>query len=262
MKIFLFLHVFLFAFINGITFASYAATPLTVKVYLPDNFDTNRHQIPNTPQLTETFDYFEREAGLKFIIVTLPWKRAQLEALQGRGILYGYSKSSERLEQYRFSQPVITLHIWAISYGPANANLAQLSDLKGKVVASGLGLSHGIEYEKTKNKLFTVQEDFATAPEHLKKLINKRCDVILLPFRQQLSRKEVDNVVNRSLVPDFKDLELNDKQFNISVNPIFYDTVHFASGKGHNNEVIGRIDQAIQKGMKNGSLPKLLQKYQ
>ena len=72
----------------GIAFASFAATPLTVKIYLPDNFDANRNQIPNTQQLTETFNYFEREAGLKFVIVTLPWKRAQLEALQGKGMLY------------------------------------------------------------------------------------------------------------------------------------------------------------------------------
>ena len=83
-----------------------------------------------------------------------------------------------------------------------------------------MGLSHGIGYEEMKNKLFTVEEDFATFPEHLKKLIAKRSDLILQPFRQQLSRKDVDNIVNRDLIPNLKDPELSDKLFNISVNPI------------------------------------------
>lgn len=262
MVIFRFLHLSLFVYIYGIAFTSVAATPLTVKLYLPDNFDANRNQIPNSRPLTETFSYFEREAGLKFVIVTLPWKRAQLEAIQGHGILYGFSKSAERLAQYHFSQPVITLHVWAISYGTGNTNLADLSDLKGKIVLSGLGLSHGIEYEKTKNNLFSVQEDFATDTEHLKRLMTKPNDLILWPFRQQLNRKQVATLVNDTLIPGFRDPALVDKHFNISTNPIFYDTVHFATGKGHLDEVIRRIDLAIQKGVKNGSLSKVLQKYQ
>jgi hypothetical protein len=58
MSIFRFLHACFFLSIYGIAFASLAATPLTVKLYLPDNFDANRKQIPNTQQLTEVFNYF------------------------------------------------------------------------------------------------------------------------------------------------------------------------------------------------------------
>jgi polar amino acid transport system substrate-binding protein len=262
MSIFRFLKTCVFISIYGIAFSSAAATPITVKLYLPDNFDANAKQIPNTRQLTELFNYFERAGGLKFVIVTLPWKRAQMEVLQGQGIIYGFSKSTERLAHYHFSQPVITLQMWAISYGANNSHLSEIADLKGKTVTSGLGLSHGVEYESAKNTVFSVHEDFVSERERFKKLMTNRNNLMFKPFAQQFSRQQVDNFIHSTLIPGFKDPELDDQHFNISINPIFYDTIHFASGIGHFDDVIQRIDSVIQKGMKNGSLAKLLQKYQ
>lgn len=261
MSIFRCLQLCLLVLIYGVAFPSYAATQI-ITLYLPDNFDAHHKQIPNTQQLTEIFNYFEREADIKFDIVTLPWKRAQLEVRQGNGILYGFSTSAERLEQYRFSLPVITLHVWAITFDPANANFSEVADLKGKTVTGGLGLSHGMEYENAKNKIFTVQEDFISFPERLKKLIARRSDLMLASSRQHLSREQMDNWINHTLIPGFNDPELKDKHFDVSIKPLFYDTIHFASGKAHFDEVINRIDKAIQKGMKDGSLAKLLAKYE
>ena len=243
--------------LSSIAATPVAAAPLAVKLYWPENLDDNGVQIPNTRQITELFNYFEREAGLKLTIVALPWKRAQLEVRQGSGIIYGFSKSSERLAQYRFSQPVTTLHIWAISYGTPQANFAEVSDLKGKIIASGLGLSHGLEYEKARETIFTVQEDYASDRDRFKRLVAKRSDVILIPFTQHIHRERVDDFINHTMIPGFKDPEFNDRHFDISINPIFYDTIHFASGKGHFDEVMDKIDKAIQQGVKNGSLPKL-----
>lgn len=261
MLIFRFLQACAFILIYGIASHADAAAPLTVALYLPDNFDSNGKQIPNTHQLTELFSYFEREGKLKFVIVTLPWKRAQLEVMQGRGIIYGFSKTPERLENFHFSKPVITLQMWAISYGTSNSHLSELADLKGKTMTSGLGLSHGLEYEKAKNTVFTVQEDFVSDRDRMKRLMTKRSDFILRPFAQQFGRQQVEEFVHNTMVPELKDPELDNQHFNVSINPMFYDTIHFASGIGHFDEVINRIDNVIQKGMKNGSLPKLLEKY-
>lgn len=237
-------------------------TAISVKLYVPENLDGEGKQIPNTRQITELFNYFEREAGLQFVIVALPWKRAQLEVKNGNGIIYGFSKTTERLANYRFSLPVITLHIWAISFGMPAANLSELQDMKGKTVHSGLGLSHGIEFEKAKNHLFTVQEDFVSERDRFKRLLTRPGDLILIPARQDYSRKQVDDFVNHTRIPSFKDAELNGRHFDISNNPLFFDTIHFASAKGRFNEAVDRIDKAIELGMKNGSLTKLLKEYQ
>jgi ABC-type amino acid transport substrate-binding protein len=262
MSSFRFLCFCLFISIFSIASSAVAATPLSIKLYLPDNFDANGKQIPNTRQITELFNYFEREGGLTFSIITLPWKRAQLEVERGGGIIYGFSKSTERLEHYHFSLPVITLHMWAISYGDVNSRFSKVADLQGKKMTSGLGLSHGIEFENAKNTVFIVQEDFISDRYRLKRLVANRSDFLLKPFGQQYSRQQVSDFIHHTFIPGFNDSELNDKQFNVSINPLFYDTIHFASGKGHHDDVIDRIDKVIQKGLKNGSLPKLLQKYE
>lgn len=261
------LQVFFSIFIYGVTSFSIAATPLitkpadklTLKLYWPEDLDEKGKQVPISGQITRVFSYFEQEAGLKFEITVLPWKRAQLEVLQGKGILYGFSKTSERLGQYRFSQPVTTLHIWGVSYGTDNTNLAEAKDLKGKIVASGVGITHGLEYESARNSVFTVQEDYGSTRDRFKRLFAKRSDVVLMPAIQTLSRAQLTIFVNDTLVPGFKDPELNDRRFEISLNPLFYDTIHFASGKTHFDEVINRIDKVILKGQKNGALAKLYQ---
>lgn len=261
MSIFRFLRIWLIVLFCIVSLPSKADPVRHVKLFYPENIDTKGKQIPLTPEQVKVFQYFEREAGLKFSIVILPWKRAQLEVARGNGIIYGFSKSIDRLSKYRFSQPFLNLPVWAISYGPENTQIAELKDLKGKIVATSVGITHGIEFERARESVFTVTEDFLSYQERLKKLIAKRSDIILVPYNQQVSREQVEHTINRKLIPGFDDPELNGRIFNVSMNPIFIDTIHFASSKDRWTEVIDRIDIAIERGLKNGSLQKLLLNY-
>lgn len=238
-----------------------AETLRQVKLYYPENIDANGKHIPITPEVLRVFDYFERHANLKFSIVILPWKRAQREVLRGEGIIYGFSKSTERLAQYRYSAPVLSFPMWAISYGEENAQIADLKDLKDKVVVASVGISHGVEYERARNVLFTVQEDYLSYQERFKKLLTKRCDVILIPFNRLVSRDQIEQVLHEKIIASYNDPELSGRRFNVSLNPIFVDTIHFASGKQHFQDVIEKIDKAIEHGIKDGSLSKLLKNY-
>jgi polar amino acid transport system substrate-binding protein len=232
-----------------------------VDLYYPENLDAKGKQVPLTPELQNVFATIERQSGLKFTIVILPWKRAQIEVARGRGIIYGLSKSIERLENFRFSAPVLTLPVWAISYGPENENIAELNDLKGKLVATSVGVTHGVEFERARKNFFVVEEDYLPFQERLKKLITKRSDVIFVPFSFQLKREEIEYRFHRILVAGFNDPELNGRRFNVSLNPIFLDSIHFASSKRNLQDVIDKIDVAIARGSKDGSLLKLLNNY-
>lgn len=238
-----------------------AETLRQVKLYYPENIDAKGKHIPITPEVLRVFDYFERHANLKFSIVILPWKRAQREVLRGEGIIYGFSKSTERLAQYRYSAPVLSFPMWAISYGEENAQIADLKDLKDKVVVASVGISHGVEYERARNVLFTVQEDYLSYQERFKKLLTKRCDVILIPFNRLVSRDQIEQVLHEKIIASYNDPELSGRRFNVSLNPIFVDTIHFASGKQQFQDVIEKIDKAIEHGIKDGSLSKLLKNY-
>lgn len=250
--------VFCLYLVNG---QSEAETLRQVKLYYPENIDGKGKHIPITPEVLRVFDYFERQAHVRFSIVTLPWKRAQREVLRGEGIIYGFSKSIERLAQYRYSAPVLSFPLWAISYGEENAQIADLNDLKNKVVVASVGISHGLEYERARNVVFTVQEDYLSYQERFKKLLTKRCDVILIPFNRLISRDQIDQALHEKIIASFNDPELNGRRFNVSLNPIFVDTIHFASAKQQFQDVIERIDKAIERGSKDGSLSKLLKNY-
>jgi polar amino acid transport system substrate-binding protein len=253
-----FLRTGLFLCISGVaalsSVLSSAATPLAVTLYMPDNLDAKGQKIPISLKDAALFRYFEQEAQLQFSIVTVPWKRAQLEVMRGNGIIYGFSKSKERLDHYRFSKPVTTLSIWAFSYGEANA---ELSNLKGRTVLSGLGLSHGVEYENARNKVFTVKEVVLSDQDRVRKLLTNQTYVMLFSFPEQSSREQVRHSFNHKFIPELHDAQLDNRNFEVSANPMFYDTIHFASGKGHLDEVLDKIDSAILKGMANGSLAKL-----
>jgi hypothetical protein len=248
--------------LSTLTLSAVAESPIKVKLYLPENFDAHGKQIPNTKKLDEVFAYFEREAELQFEMIVLPWKRAQLEAQRGNGLLYGYSKTSERVQTYRFSKTVIALNIWGVAYGEPALKLDQMQDLKNRVVLLGWGLSHGLEFDKTRDKLFTVQESLATDRERFKRLATNPQSVILIPERLQDTRLHIETYINENLVPSFNDPTLKNYHFTVSSQSLFVDTIHFATGKGHLTTVFDRIDHAISKGSKDGSLSRLLRDYE
>lgn len=261
MSILRFVRICSFVSIAIVSPSSFAQKKQNVNLYYPEILDAKGNLVPLTPQASKVFKYFEREAGLKFSIVFLPWKRAQLEVMKGNGIIYGFSKTSERLESFRFSLPVIHLPVWAISYGPENARLAELKDLKAKLVTANVGITHGIEYDRARNTIFTVQEDLLTYQERFRKLILRRSDIIFVPFANRLGREEVVQAINQKVIPGFNDPELSGRIFNVSLNPIFLDTIHFATSKIEQQYVMDKIDAAIERGTKNGSLSKLLKDY-
>ncbi|MBC3890492.1 transporter substrate-binding domain-containing protein [Undibacterium sp. LX40W] len=233
----------------------------TVKLFLQENLDAQGRQIPVEAKVHEIIRFFEKETGLTFEPIILPWKRAQVETQNGHGIIYGFSKSVERLRRFHFSQAVITEKVWAITYGKPKPNFQSVEDLRGKVISIGRGFSHGLEFDQARGVVFTVEEDSASIASRFKKVVAKRSDLMLWPVRQMETSREVEDYVNKVLVAQASDRELRDKRFDVSDKPMFYDTVHFASAQGKFVDVIDKIDKAIDRGTKSGELAKVLKGY-
>lgn len=241
--------------------SSFANDQKLVRLFLQENLDAEGKQIPLDPKLHEILAYFERETRLKFEPIILPWKRAQFETLDGKGIIYGFSRSPERIKQYYFSVPVITEKVWGVTYGRPKPNYKSVQDLRGKIVSTGRGFSHGMEFDQARDVIFTVQEDSASTISRFKKLMAKRSDLMVWPVRGYQHHDEVEEYINRVVVKESNDPELKGKHFDVSDLPLFYDTTHFASAKGKYEDVIAKIDKAIMRGTKNGSLAKVLRGY-
>ncbi|WMW81729.1 ABC transporter substrate-binding protein [Undibacterium cyanobacteriorum] len=237
------------------------ASTKPVRLFLQENLDAQGRQIPVEEKVHAIIRFFERETGVRFEPIILPWKRAQVETLNGYGVIYGFSRSVERMKQYHFSQALITEKVWAITYGRPKPAFKSVEDLRGKVISIGRGFSHGLEFDQARGTVFTVEEDSASTAARFKKIVAKRSDLMLWPVRNMETSKEVEDYVNKVLIPQASDLELQNKIFDVSDKPMFYDTVHFASAKGKYEDVISKIDKAIERGMRSGELQRVLKGY-
>ncbi|WP_395007229.1 substrate-binding periplasmic protein [Undibacterium sp.] len=230
----------------------------TITVYLQETLDTNGNLQPTSKGLLKFFQFLERETGLHLQPVSVPWNRAKLMTLEGKGIIWGFSKSPERLLSYRYSQTVFSSRIWAIAYGEPHLHLRSISDLQGKVVSVERGVSHGMEFELAKNKVFRIDEDSAQASARFKKLIAKRSDVLLWGLAQFDRPDLFLTYLHKTYIPELADPELLGKTFYVSDKPLFYDSIHFASGKTHFEIEMQKIDAAIKRGFKTGELTRLV----
>ncbi len=232
-----------------------------VKLFLQENLDIHGRQLPLDRDLEAILIYFERESGIRFDKQLLPWNRAQLMAQNGEGMIFGISKSPDRLKLYHFSIPVVSEKIWAITYGDPQPNFQSVEDLRGKTVSVGRGFSHGMDFEKAKNVIFQVQEDFSPPPTRFKNLMNHRSDIMLWPVRQLQHARQVEAYLRDQLIPSFNDPELTGKTFYVSAKPVFYDTTHFAAANGRYEAEMEKLNTVIRKGTANGKLSKLLTKF-
>jgi polar amino acid transport system substrate-binding protein len=235
------------------------AVPLTpVTVFIQETLDSKGHVLPISSGLLKFFEFFERDAGIRMQAVPVPWNRAKEMTSSGKGIIWGFSRSPERIMVYRFSETVLKSRIWAISYGEPAIPLANIDDLKNKTVSVERGVSHGMEFELAKNKIFKIDEDSARASARFRKLIAKRSDVLLWGLVQFDRQDLFLDYLHKTYLPSLRDPELLGKNFYASKTPLFYDSIHFASAKGQFESEMQRIDVAIKHGFKTGELIKLV----
>ncbi|MBY0574438.1 MAG: transporter substrate-binding domain-containing protein [Undibacterium sp.] len=245
----------------GCSYQVLAQTQQRVQLFLQENLDVKGKQLPIDNKLSKLLHFVEQAAGVKFDYVQLPWRRAQRATLAGNGIIYGFSKSNIRLTEYRFSEPLIIDNVWAISLGEPTTKIRSLEDLRGKKIAIGHGYSYGIEFERTRDKVFSVQEDTASVPARFEMLVSKRCDFLLWPVHELDQQSQVEEHINNVIVANLTDENLKKYRFFASENPIFHDTIHFAAAHGQHTEILDKIDHAITQGKKDGSLAKALKDY-
>ncbi|WMW81363.1 transporter substrate-binding domain-containing protein [Undibacterium cyanobacteriorum] len=220
--------------------------------------DRDGRPTKETQGVKRFLDYFRREAKIDFSFQRLPWRRAQAMTLEGKGIIWEFSKNKERLLSYRFSEPVMSSKIWAIAYGEPHLKLDHINDLRGKTVAVERGVSHGMEFDDAAGKLFRVDEDTASAAARFRKLMAKRSDVLLWGLVQFDKPQDLINYLHQMYIPSLQDSSLNGVKFYTSSKPLFLDTIHFASKKGSYEEVMQRLDVAIRRGLASGELLQIL----
>lgn len=183
-------------------------TTVSLTVYVQETLDEKGQVQMIAPGMVKFFQFFERETGLKISPVSMPWNRAKLMTLEGKGLIWGFSKSPERLVHYDFSETVLKSRIWAIAYGEPAMRLHNVTDLQGKTLSVERGVSHGMEFELAKNKIFKVDEDTAQSSARFRKLLAKRSDVLLWGLVQFDRQDLLLDYLHKVYLPSLRDPEL------------------------------------------------------
>ncbi len=204
------------------------------------------------PRRRKLFDYLEQELKLTFDVRMYPWLRAERYAEQGLGLIYGLSKTPERLPEFHFSDVAESNKLWLVTRSDATFPFRGVEDLRGKTVGSVRGYHYGDAFKRAKGKLFQVDEGVGSRAIRLRRLMLRRVDVVLLFQPQAESAAEAEANINAFMALQGPD-PARPPQVSYSVLPTPLETEHelrFAIARDKDDGIIERINAALAQRQK------------
>ncbi|MFZ6760147.1 substrate-binding periplasmic protein [Undibacterium sp. Ji50W] len=214
--------------------------------------------VPIREEIRQVLNYFERELRVRFEIRRYPWIRLLNNARNGEGIVFGLSKNRERLATFHFSEAIYANYVWLVTRSDASFVFNNMQDLRGKTVGVVRGASYGDEFDSLRNVLFQVEEDVSSHGARLKKLLNKRMDVMVFGDRRS-QPEQVEQLLIRLLRIETSQVETAIEQsFKVLPKPLLIDDLHFAAMSPQYDAWIQKLNLAILAGRKSGEINRLL----
>lgn len=214
--------------------------------------------VPIRDEIRQLLNYFEHQLQIKFEIRRYPWTRLLINARAGEGIVFGLSKNRERLQTYQFSEAIYANYVWLVTRSDATFTYNSMLDLKGKTVGVIRGTSYGDEFDSQRNVLFQVEEDIGSHGARLKKLINKRMDVMIFGDRRAQA-DEVEQLLLRILRKESSTTDKTVEQgFRVLSKPMLVDELHFAAVGSQYEEWMRKLNAAILLGRKSSEISRIL----
>lgn len=205
----------------------------------------------DTPKgiLVDIMEYAGKELGVDFTYSLAPWARSYNLALQGKGGIFGISKTDERLEKFDFSDPVYYDKVILVVKKGKEFKFEEVTDLSGKRMGTCRGCTFGPEYEKAKT-YFTVDADTDNV-QRLKKLLAGRIDAAIF--------SPGESALNMAIASD---PSLKKEMFTVLAKPLVNDPNYIAFAKGMNKKAfLARFNAVIKKGMASGAIDELVSRY-
>jgi polar amino acid transport system substrate-binding protein len=202
--------------------------------------------------LVDILHEIEARSGLVFDIRLMPWKRAYLNALDGRGGIFGLSKNTERLSLFDFSDIMYVDEMRLVVIKGREFHYHSMADLKGLTLGVTRGASYGDEYDRAKGRVFIPSED-SGATSRLRMLLAGRIDAALIgPGKTAV----------RVTITRDKTLMENRDQFVILDTPFARDDnyIGFTRGLGR-RETLQRISRVLREMRRDGTIRRIEARY-
>lgn len=228
-----------------------------VPVLIGENKNAHGDQQPLPPFIQHLLTQLENELGQPFMVERYPWIRAIRLAETENRLIFGFSITPERAKQFRFSEPLYYNNIWLVTRSDNTFPYKTIQDLKGKSIGVLRGSNYGGEFDQQKNKLFRVEDDIDAYPARLRKLLMRRMDAMLFASAESHA-SVVEAQVNKIMIDDANGGAVNPHLFSVLPVPVLRDGVRFAINKNDNSDIISRLNSAIEKIRKSGTLNKIV----
>lgn len=161
-----------------------------IPVFIPVEQGANRMPLPPQPIVPAMIGLLATESGLGLVTRPLPWRRAQLMAKHGDGLLYGAAVTPERLRHFRFTKPLDRVNQWLVSSTTAPLAFNDWDDLRGKTISILPGAQYGVEFESRRGVLFRVEQNSPTIDTRLQMLRAGRVDGVMIASYLDAERLE------------------------------------------------------------------------
>lgn len=191
--------------------------------------------------VTAIFD----DLGVSYTVHSLPFKRALMQAKEGKGIVAGIFKTEERAQYLDFSENFYSTQVVLFTVRHRSFPYAQMDDLRNKKIGAKLGWSYGQAFDTARSEgLFAVVEGESTS------LIN------------QLLQGRTDAFIDNKLtgIYTFKELGIID-QMEILPTPIDTGPHYLGAQKGAKQTLLAQFNERLAAFKKNGRYQSILAPY-
>lgn len=162
-----------------------------IPVFLPEQIEPNGQPSTGMVTMTGIINLLAAESGLKLVVQAYPWRRAQMKAKNGEGLLFGAAETPERARLFNFTKPLYEVNQWLVTTAQRPIDFRSWEDLRGKVVSIPSGGQLGPEFEAQRGKTFTVEENAVTIASRFKMLDTGRVDAIVIDSNRAAPQLEV-----------------------------------------------------------------------
>lgn len=212
---------------------------------------------PLPKETRAVINFLESQLPIRFDLQRQPWKRALDKAFAGQGMIFGISKTTERLKHLSFSESLYDDSVWLVTRCDSQFPFNTLSDLKGKKIGVVRGASAGEEFDAQANKLFKIEDDTGQTQGRFTKLYNKRMDALIF-FKSNSNPVKLSRELNRLYSPKDHSSDQLEGNFCVLNKPVATTSVHIALHKNLDQSLLHKIDQAVIAGRKSGLLQKMM----
>lgn len=227
---------------------------LKIVLYVRENRNEAGQMLPLRDEVRRLLDLIEQRAGLQFEIERYPYPRLLEKTRNHEGIAFGLSLSRNPNELI-LSEPFMSNQVWMVVRSDAVFPFRSIEDLRGKTIGVVRGSSYGDEFDARRNSLFKIEEDVSSHTARLRKLMNRRMDVML--FGDFHTRAEDVSLYLHQLLAEEKSALKPGENFVVLERPLLIDELCFAATPKH-EEILRRLNLAITQLRRSGELQRAL----